>query len=336
MMRMRIGSFIGAVVILAAIVLHSVNPWAHAAAMARTDGPPGNLSAWTLAYSDDFTASVLNTQSWSTCYWWAVGANGCAAPNGELERYLPQNVSVHDGTLDLQALHQQYALNGKTYPYTSGMVSSAGKYGFLYGYMEARVKVPSGQGYWPAFWSLAADHTPPTELDTMELLGNDPHTIYVGAHYADSQKVHHHQGTPLTGPDFSTDFHTVGVDWAADHLTFYVDGVSKYSITNAAVIPQRALYLILNLAVGGTWPGAPDATTTFPGHYLVDWVRVWQHTGTQPLPTTIPTPGAPNATPTVPPATTVPSPTANSSPTPTSVPRPPATPTPVVSGTPSP
>ncbi len=306
-MRVKLGSFIGVVVIAAALIFHSVIPWANAASVVRTDGPPGDPTTWALTFHDDFTHPTLDTAQWSTCYWWSVGANGCAGTNGELERYLPQNVTQHDGLLDLQALQQTYALNGHTYPYTSGMVTTAGKYSYLYGYMEARIKVPAGQGYWPAFWALAADHTRPTELDAMELLGHDPTTIYMGAHYADSQQVHHHKGSSWTGPDFSATFHTIGVDWAADHLTFYVDGVARYTITDAAVIPQRALYLILNLAVGGTWPGAPDASTAFPGHILVDWVRVWQQRAAGTGPTA--TPGAssptPTETPVAPPSATV-------------------------------
>jgi beta-glucanase (GH16 family) len=274
-------------------------------AAAATPQPVGSAGGANLVFSDEFNGPSLDTSKWRTCSWWA--STTCSIEtNAEQELYTPNNVSVSNGVLDLQA-RQESAVgwNGKTYNYTSGMISSGGLYGssapgfsYTYGYAEARVKVPAGQGLWPAFWQLPADYSWPPEIDAMEILGNQPSTTYMHYHYLDAAGNTQGPGASWTGPDFSAGWHTFGVDWEPTAITYYVDGVARWSFTDAANITNKPQYLVLNLAVGGNWPGAPNASTPFPSDFLVDYVRVWDQFGT-PASTTTTTAPAPTTTTTV-------------------------------------
>src|SRR5262249_88644 len=146
-----------------------------------------------------------------------------------------------------------------------------------YGYFEARVKVPKGQGYWPAFWLLGAVGTQGVnEIDILEILGNDPTTVYTTIHWGPSYDVgHQSDGKAFTGPDFSADYHVFGLQWDPDKVVWTIDGVERHSHTGDG-IPTVNMYIILNLGIGGNWPGAPDSTTPFPGYYDIDYVRGYQ------------------------------------------------------------
>jgi len=248
--------------------------------------PPAD-STWNLAFADEFDGAALNDQKWHTCHWWA--STTCSIEtNNELELYTRNNVSVADGMLKLQARRENaVAWNGSTYNYTSGMVSTGGKvdeiapgFVFTYGYVEARVKVPKGKGLWPALWLLPANHGWPPEIDVMEILGDQPNVTNMNYHYLRPDGSHAEAGTSWTGPDFSADWHTFGVDWSAEAMVWYVDGVERFRYTDASKITSEPSYVLLNLAVGGNWPGSPDATTPFPSDYLVDYLRVWNRSGT--------------------------------------------------------
>jgi beta-glucanase (GH16 family) len=150
-------------------------------------------------------------------------------------------------------------------------------FSFKYGYVEARMKLNKGSGLWPAFWMMPTPdangnyHDGDGEIDIMEQVGTDP--TRTEAHL-------HHNGTSGksfdTGLDLSAGFHTYGLDWQADHMTWYFDGKPFYTVT--ANVPNVAEYLIFNLAVGdaNSWPGAPDANAVFPATMQVDYVHVYQ------------------------------------------------------------
>jgi beta-glucanase (GH16 family) len=226
-------------------------------------------------FSDDFDGSALDAGRWHTCFWWA--ASTCSIePNEELELYTPDNVTVADGVLRLRARAEPaVGWNDNSYGYTSGMVSSEPGFTFTYGYMEARVKVPAGAGLWPAFWALPADHGWPPELDVMEIVGDRPEAVRMTYHFLDAGGTHQNPGRTWAGPDFSAGWHTFGLDWGPDALVWYVDDVERWRFTDASAITAAPSYLLLNLAVGGTLAGAPDASTPLPADYLVDYVRVW-------------------------------------------------------------
>jgi|GEM_PF-2244536 len=271
-------------------------PASHASTSRFAAGPPGDPSGWKSIFSDDFLGTSFDTSKWSSCYRW-----GCTlSPNNELEWYTSDNVIVQNGLVRLRSQRQTVqGSDGKTYNYTSGMLDTTGKFAFIYGYMEARLKVPRGNGLWPAFWMTGVDSWPP-EIDAMEILGNDPSTIHMTAHWLDGTNASG-DGSQWTGPDFSADEHTIGVDWEPNAITWYIDGIVRKQVTNVPKIPSTRQAVIINLALGG-WPGPPDASTVFPNEFDVRYVHVWQHTsnGGGTVPTVVPTLSAQPTVPTHP------------------------------------
>jgi beta-glucanase (GH16 family) len=175
--------------------------------------------------------------------------------------------------------------------YTSARMKTEGLQGFQYGRIEARIKVPRGQGMWPAFWMLGDNITAKSwpgcgEIDIMENIGKQPTTIYGSIHGTGftGTKI----GSPYDLPShaaYADEFHVYGVLWSPKQMAFYVDDPAHpyetrtpADLTAGAVWPfdDGKYFIILNLAVGGDWPGNPDATTKFPQEMLVDWVRVYQ------------------------------------------------------------
>jgi beta-glucanase (GH16 family) len=251
-------------------------------------GPP-NPQNMKLVFEDNFTGSTLDSSKWLPCYWW--NTNGCTnSGNHELQWFMPDDVYQQNGYLRLRARKRTInASDGKTYNYTSGMVttdrfgsSGSPKFAFKYGYTEARIKIPKGRGLWPAFWLLPTDHSWPPEIDIMENLGHEINKVYMTYHWRDSGGVHRSAGQPYIGPDYSADWHTFAVHWLPGQLIWYVDGIERFRYTNSSVT-SKDMYLILNLSVGGDWPGPPDSSTVFPAYMDIDYVRVWQSSGTTPI-----------------------------------------------------
>ena len=252
--------------------------------------PFGQNGDWDLIFSDGFHGTSLNPDKWTTCYWWGNG--GCTiASNDELEWYQPDNVLVRDGILKLRAQKRRVkAYKKKTrsytiYDYTSGIISTGRdsshkatpvRFVFQYGYAEIRAKIPKGKGLWPAFWVLPENHNSKPEIDVMEIYGDKPNIIKMNFHYINSSGRKSNRGYSWAGPDFSANFHTFAVDWRPDAIVWYVDGIERWRYTDAAHIPNIPMYLLVNLAVGGSGPGAPDDSTSFPSYYEVDYVRVWK------------------------------------------------------------
>jgi beta-glucanase (GH16 family) len=256
-----------------------------APALAAPPAPPSG-HVWQQTFGDEFNGVALDPTKWTSCYWWVNG--GCTnSGNNELEWYTPGNVTESGGTLKLRAQQQTtLAPDGKTYSYTSGMISSGRstsllstppKFQFKYGYMEMRAKLPKGQGLWPAFWTLPSSQDWPPEIDVMEALGSRPSDVLTGVFNKDAGGKTVHDATWVTGlADYTADFHTFGVDWEPTSLTWYVDGVERFRVTDPAKIPSEAMYVLADLAVGGNWPGSPDSSTAFPSDFEIDWIRVWQ------------------------------------------------------------
>ncbi|WP_254631557.1 family 16 glycosylhydrolase [Curtobacterium sp. Csp1] len=172
--------------------------------------------------------------------------------------------------------------------FTSARLKTEGTFTAQYGRVEARIKIPRGQGIWPAFWMLGADigqvgWPACGEIDVMENVGYEPTIVHATVHgpgYSGANGLSAACTNP-TGAAFADDFHVFGVDWRPDSITWLVDGVERGTVTRAAVgtnpwVFDKPFFVVLNVAVGGTWPGSPDATTRFPQQMLVDWVRVWQ------------------------------------------------------------
>lgn len=300
-------------------------------AHAAIPGPVGQAGNWTLVFDDEFDGASLNSSKWVTGFPWC-SSSSCTSTTTPQLVYLPRNVVVSNGTLKLRAKRE--SVSG--YPYTSGMITTAGfsgtgsyKFQVKYGYMEIRAKVPKGQGLWPAFWALPPDGRWPPEIDVMEVLGNDPWTAHLHYHYLNSSGSHVDSGGAYSGPDLSAGFHTYAVSWQPNAIRWYIDGVERRAaFTSSSYIASMQMYLILNLQVGGSWPGSPTSATPFPADFEVDYVRVWTPAPAAPTPTRTPTP---TMTPT-PTRTPTPRPSATPTRTPTPTPRPTSTPTPAQPG----
>jgi beta-glucanase (GH16 family) len=152
--------------------------------------------------------------------------------------------------------------------YVSGMISSQPSFSQLYGYFEARAKLPAGKGLWPALWMLPADMSWPPEIDIMESIG-DPLTAYMSVH--STTEAAHSQKTMLA----DSGFHTFAVSWDPRQIIWYVDGVEVARRPTPADM-HKPMYLLANLAVGGNWPGSPDSATAFPASFQIAYVRAYQ------------------------------------------------------------
>lgn len=250
--------------------------------------PVGQSGHWDLLFSDDFEGSSLDSSKWTTCYWWDQA--GCTnIGNNELQWYQPDELLLSDGSLKLRAQERRLnAADGKSYQYTSGMITTGrskwernapSKFVFQLGYAEIRAKVPAGKGLWSAFWMLPDNHESLPEIDVMETLGHEPSTVQMHLHYLNSEGDYENVGNQWTGADLSADWHTFAVDWQAETIIWYVDGIERWRVSDPTHIPQEPMYLLANLAVGGDWPGEPEASTAFPSYYEIDYIRVWKKGG---------------------------------------------------------
>ena len=152
--------------------------------------------------------------------------------------------------------------------YTSGLISTQPSFAQTYGYFEMRAKLPSGKGVWPAFWLLPADFDWPPEIDVMESVG-DPSKVYVTAH----SKTAKDGGTEVSVSP--KDFHTYAVSWGPDMLVWFVDGREVKRLPTPSDM-HKPMYMLANVALGGDWAGAPDASTPFPVRYVIDYIRAYR------------------------------------------------------------
>ncbi|SDR02855.1 Beta-glucanase, GH16 family [Curtobacterium sp. UNCCL20] len=213
-----------------------------------------------------------------------LGGNGWG--NAELETYTDsRRNSALDGRGNLVITARREA-DGS---YSSARLKSEGTYSAQYGRVEARIRIPRGQGIWPAFWMLGADigqvgWPACGEIDVMENVGYEPAVVHGTVHgpgYSGAQGISAAYTNP-SGAAFADDFHVYGVDWRPDSVTWTVDGVAYRTVTRADVgsnpwVFDKPFFVVLNVAVGGSWPGSPDASTRFPQQMTVDWLRVYQN-----------------------------------------------------------
>ncbi|MCA9406307.1 MAG: family 16 glycosylhydrolase [Candidatus Omnitrophica bacterium] len=223
---------------------------------------PTGIEEWVLVWSDEFDGKEVDTTKWRI-------EDAALIKNNELQYYTPEDVYLENGNLVLRS--RKKSMGGRDY--TSGLVETKGLYTQTYGFFEIRAKLPKGKGIWPAHWMMNAVGTWPPEIDIMELIGHEPNKVHMTNHWG-LHPDNRMEGSHFTGPDFSEDFHTFGLQWEKGLLRWFVDGEERYSTTeNVHDVP---FYLILNTAVGGNWPGKPNATTEFPQYHYIDYVRVFK------------------------------------------------------------
>jgi len=247
-------------------------------AQAVETSPPA-APAWRLDWSDEFDGAALDPAKWTP----ELGGHGFG--NHELQYYTarPENLRVAGGMLVIEARREDY----RGMQYTSARIKTAGLVERRYGRFEARIKLPRGQGIWPAFWMLGADigtagWPRSGEIDIMENIGREPGLVH-GTVHGPGYSGEHGFGAAAAlpaGQRYADDFHLYAVEWEPGEIRWYRDG-QQYHTARAGKVPgewvfEHPFFMLLNLAVGGDWPGKPDAGTAFPQQMLVDYVRVYR------------------------------------------------------------
>jgi len=243
--------------------------------------------SWRLVWCDEFDqpdGSLPDTSKWG----YDTGGGGWG--NGELQYYTTRtnNARIEGGKLVIEAKLENY--EGKKH--TSARLLTKDKWSWTYGRMEARLKIPRGQGIWPAFWMLgsnigSAGWPACGEIDIMENIGKEPGILHGTVHgpgYSGGAGITGQVSLPGSAA-LADDFHIYGVEWETNRITWLLDGKAYFTITPTNLPPGKKWvfdqphFLLLNLAVGGAWPGYPDNTTVFPQRLIVDYVRVYAPAG---------------------------------------------------------
>ncbi|HXB11964.1 MAG TPA: carbohydrate-binding protein, partial [Bacteroidia bacterium] len=239
-----------------------------------------------LTWSDEFNGNSLDLTKWN--YQTGNGCPGiCGWGNNELEYYTnnTNNVSVSGGALALTAQYQPN-YNGSGNNYTSGKLVTLGNFSQKYGHFEARIKIPSAAGMWPAFWMLADSTAWPStgEIDIEEAANKNPLTWFGTLHFLSSTGNNSSQGyTWNDSVPLSNDYHVYAVDWTTDSISFSIDSILRGTVSKTALVAaggvwpfdNQQFYIIMNLAVGGNFTGQTPDPTQFPQSMLVDYVRVY-------------------------------------------------------------
>jgi len=239
---------------------------------------------WTLVWSDEFDGPALTAPD-SAKWVFDHGAGGWG--NQELETYtIGRENSYLDGTGSLVIVARADAQG----QFTSARLKTQSKFAVKYGRIEARIKLPAGQGIWPAFWMMGVDAPSAGwpqcgEIDIMENIGREPSMVHATVHgpgYSGTGGLT--RSYALRGARrFADDYHVFATEWSENRIQFFVDGHLYHTVEPAALpkgaawVFQHQFFVLLNVAVGGSWPGNPDATTALPQELRVDYVRAYQH-----------------------------------------------------------
>jgi len=258
---------------------------------ADTGTPPITLT-WTLVWSDEFDGPA--GASFDRAKWTAeIGGSGWGNQEREFYTARTDNIALDGGGhLVITAVAEPTNTNDTCWygpcRYTSARIKTQGLFSQAYGRFEARIRIPRGQGMWPAFWMLGDNVNSvgwPTsgEIDIIENIGREPAIVHGTMHgpgYSGANGI----GGPynLTTGAFADDYHLYAVEWLPGQITWFVDGQPYFQTTPSSLptgarwVYDHPFFLLLNLAVGGAWPNDPDATTIFPQQMLVDYVRVYK------------------------------------------------------------
>jgi len=240
---------------------------------------PTTYEGYNLIWADEFEGLELNTDIWK--HELGTGSNGWG--NNELEYYRKENTRVNNGCLFIEAKKENFG--GRNY--TSSRIITKGNKAFKFGRIDIRAALPKGQGIWPALWMLGSNIDALGwpgcgEIDIMEMVGGTgkDNTVHGTAHWDNAGSyASYGKGYTLPSGIFADEFHVFSIVWDATSIKWYMDDI-MYNVID--ITPQglsefqNDFFLIFNVAVGGNWPGSPDATTFFPQHMIVDYVRVFQ------------------------------------------------------------
>lgn len=243
---------------------------------------PTSYPGYTLWWGDEFNTGTLDANAWT--FENGDGCPGlCGWGNNELEYYRPENLFFQDGKMIIEAKKESFG--GRNY--TSSKILTRGKKVFKFGRIDIRAKLPRGKGIWPAFWLLPQNNVfggwPSSgEIDLMEVVGHEPQRTHGTIHYGPGPgSTSINRNYTLPSGTFNDEFHVFSLEWKQDQLKWYVDG-NLFSTINKADLGafnypfNEDFFMIINFAVGGNWPGSPDASTTFPQWLIVDYLRVYK------------------------------------------------------------
>ncbi|EGC38216.1 hypothetical protein DICPUDRAFT_149133 [Dictyostelium purpureum] len=231
---------------------------------------PISYNGWELVFEDEFEGNTLNINNWNPIF-------QSYDYNAELEIYLPENIVVDNGYLNIMSKKEQY----QSHNYTSGKLTSSQRFNTTFGRIEVSAKLPIGKGYWPAIWMMPeTDACWPLagEIDIMESIGIDD-LIYGTFHFSEKCGVNGQEGGNVTVPTFNQDFNLYSVIWDENQIIWMVNNVQYFQIKNSDIFPIPStipFYIILNTAVGGDWGGYPDEQTVFPQNFTIDYVRAYK------------------------------------------------------------
>ncbi|MFL9843745.1 glycoside hydrolase family 16 protein [Flavobacterium rhizosphaerae] len=229
----------------------------------------------TLVWEENFNGNIIDEATWN--FEVGDGCPNCGWGNNERQLYTTENHKVENGNLVITAKKH----DGE---YTSTRITTANKKEFKYGYIEARVKLPTGQGIWPAFWMLGSDIKKEGwplsgEIDILEYLGRDPDMVYTTIH-TKANHAGNATGKKTEFKNMEEGYHTFGIDWSKQAITFYVDNVSVFTYAPKVKTIEnwpfdKPFFIILNMAIGGNFGGPEVDDSIFPQEYYIDYVKVY-------------------------------------------------------------
>lgn len=246
---------------------------------------PESYDGYDLVWRDEFSGDVLNTADWN----FEIGdgcPNNCGWGNNELEYYREENTSIVNGHLVITAKKQSFG----GHDYTSSRLTTKGKQQFKFGRIDIRAALPSGKGVWPALWMLGSNIDATGwpacgEIDIMELTGDVPNRVVGTLHYGSNVAQHQYNSFSRfadNGDSYQEKFHVYSIVWENNKIEFLVDDVvfatqTPADMKNGQLYPfNKHFFFVMNVAVGGNWPGFPDTSTRFPQYLIVDYIRVFQ------------------------------------------------------------
>lgn len=239
---------------------------------------PLTYEGYTLVWNDEFNDNSINTSDWV----FETGTGNSGWGNNELQYYRSNNAWVDEGTLVIEAREENYMGS----PYTSARMKTQGKKSFLYGRIDIRALLPKGQGIWPALWMLGNSITSVGwpqcgEIDIMEMIGGSgrENQTHGTVHWDNNGHVYVGGSYTLQSGTFADEYHVFSIIWDESSIKWFVNNTQFYEIditpSHMSEFHQKHFF-IFNIAVGGNWPGSPDATTVFPQQMKVDYIRVFQ------------------------------------------------------------
>lgn len=254
-----------------------------AGAQAQAGAPPRPRASatadWRLVFADEFDRpGTPDPAKW--------GYETGYIRNKEAQFYTArtENVRVQDGLLVIEGRREPH----EGFAYTSASINTLGKFQFVYGRVEVRAKLPGGRGTWPAIWMLGVNRAEvgwPAcgEIDIMEHVGFDPLRIVGSVHTAAyNHTINTHRSASVAGADPSADFYLYAMEWHPDRIDIFMDGQKYFTFTNEHTGSRtwpfdKAHYLLINLAIGGSWGGQRGIDDSrFPHRYLIDYVRIYE------------------------------------------------------------